>query len=189
MLATLYYELVTQGGVTWPSYKFDILRAFHGDVVPDCAATSRHHDITMSQTDHSNLGRAALHTHNLEVSYAHRGGTIKALQRNSLSIEQGAFVVLLGASGAGKSTLLRTLNGLVRPTSGSVIAEGIGDLAERGALRRHRRQTGMVFQQHHLIGRLSVLHNVLMGRLGYHGGWSTLMPWSRPKKRTGARRH
>ncbi len=136
----------------------------------------------MDQTDYARIRPAALHTRDLEVTYELGGNPIKALQRNSLTIEQGTFVVLLGASGAGKSTLLRTLNGLVRPTSGSVIAEGIGDLAERGALRRHRRQTGMVFQQHHLIGRLSVLHNVLMGRLGYHGAWATLMPWSRHEK-------
>ncbi len=110
------------------------------------------------------------------------GSPIKALQRNSLTIEQGTFVVLLGASGAGKSTLLRTLNGLVRPTSGNVIAEGIGDITGHAALRRHRRQTGMVFQQHHLIGRLSVLHNVLMGRLSYHGSWATQMPWLRDEK-------
>ncbi len=125
---------------------------------------------------------AAIHTRNLEVTYTAGGVHIQALKRTSLTIDQGAFVVLLGASGAGKSTLLRTLNGLVRPTSGSVIAEGIGDLAGHGALRRHRRQTGMVFQQHHLIGRQSVLHNVLMGRLGYHGSWATLMPWSRHEK-------
>lgn len=136
----------------------------------------------MIQTDYASNPPAALHTRNLEVTYETKDNAIRALRRNSLTLAQGAFVVLLGASGAGKSTLLRTLNGLVRPTSGSVIAEGIGDLAERDALRRHRRQTGMVFQQHHLIGRLSVLDNVLMGRLGYHGGWGTLIPWSRPEK-------
>ena len=125
---------------------------------------------------------AAIHTRNLEVTYAVGGVHIQALKRTSLTIAQGTFVVLLGASGAGKSTLLRTLNGLVRPTAGSVFAEGIGDLAGRGALRRQRRQTGMVFQQHHLIGRQSVLHNVLMGRLGYHSSWATLAPWSRHEK-------
>jgi phosphonate transport system ATP-binding protein len=136
----------------------------------------------MDQTDYIRIRPAALHTRNLEVTYEVGGSPIKALQRNSLTIEQGTFVVLLGASGAGKSTLLRTLNGLVRPTSGNVIAEGIGDITGHAALRRHRRQTGMVFQQHHLIGRLSVLHNVLMGRLGYHGSWATLMPWLRDEK-------
>jgi len=136
----------------------------------------------MDQTDYIRIRPAALHTRNLEVTYEVGGSPIKALQRNSLTIEQGTFVVLLGASGAGKSTLLRTLNGLVRPTSGNVIAEGIGDITGHAALRRHRRQTGMVFQQHHLIGRLSVLHNVLMGRLSYHGSWATLMPWLRDEK-------
>ena len=136
----------------------------------------------MDQTDYIRIRPAALHTRNLEVTYEVGGSPIKALQRNSLTIEQGTFVVLLGASGAGKSTLLRTLNGLVRPTSGNVIAEGIGDITGHAALRRHRRQTGMVFQQDHLIGRLSVLHNVLMGRLSYHGSWATLMPWLRDEK-------
>ena len=78
----------------------------------------------MDQTDYIRIRPAALHTRNLEVTYEVGGSPIKALQRNSLTIEQGTFVVLLGASGAGKSTLLRTLNGLVRPTSGNVIAEG-----------------------------------------------------------------
>lgn len=132
--------------------------------------------------DTGNTAPAAIQTRNLEVTYVTRGVAVQALKRTSLTIAQGAFVVLLGASGAGKSTLLRSLNGLVRPTAGSVIAAGSGDLGGRGALRRHRRQTGMVFQQHHLIGRLSVLHNVLMGRLGYHGSWATLMPWSRSEK-------
>ena len=133
----------------------------------------------MDQTDYIRIRPAALHTRNLEVTYEVGGSPIKALQRNSLTIEQGTFVVLLGASGAGKSTLLRTLNGLVRPTSGNVIAEGIGDITGHAALRRHRRQTGMVFQQHHLIGRLSVLHNVLMGRLTSVPTWRALLTlWS-----------
>lgn len=136
----------------------------------------------MIHMDHS-VPRSAeatvLRTENLEVTY---GKSLRALQRNTLSIASGTFVVLLGASGAGKSTLLRALNGLVRPSAGKVVADGVGNLAERGALRRHRSKTGMVFQQHHLIGRLSVLHNVLLGRLGYHSGWATLLPWSRHEK-------
>ncbi|MDO8375384.1 MAG: phosphonate ABC transporter ATP-binding protein [Burkholderiaceae bacterium] len=121
----------------------------------------------------------ALRTEALEVTYDN--GT-RALHPTSLDFVQGEFVVLLGASGAGKSTLLRSLNGLVRPGAGQVVATGIGNLSEAANLRRHRRQTGMVFQQHHLIGRLSVLANVLMGRLGYHSALSTLAPWSRAEK-------
>ena len=122
---------------------------------------------------------AALCTQSLEVTYAN--GTC-ALQRTSLSFKQGGFNVLLGSSGAGKSTLLRSLNGLVRPSAGKVIAPGLGDIADPRALRHHRRQTGMVFQQHHLIGRLSVLANVLTGRLGYHGALATLLPTPRHEK-------
>lgn len=120
-----------------------------------------------------------LRTEAIEVTY--NNGT-RALHPTSLDFAEGEFVVLLGASGAGKSTLLRSLNGLVCPAAGQVVATGIGALSEPGNLRRHRRQTGMVFQQHHLIGRLSVLANVLMGRLGYHTALSTLAPWSRIEK-------
>ncbi|MFZ5562075.1 MAG: phosphonate ABC transporter ATP-binding protein [Pseudomonadota bacterium] len=120
-----------------------------------------------------------LRTCKLAVTY--RTG-VTALQPTSLSFRPGEFVVLLGASGAGKSTLLRALNGLAKPTAGQVLAAGIGDIAGRGALRRHRRQTGMIFQQHHLIGRLSVLENVLMGRLGFHNALATLGGWSRAEK-------
>lgn len=121
----------------------------------------------------------AVHAEAVAVRYAN--GT-QALQPTSLSFEAGRFTVLLGASGAGKSTLLRCLNGLVQPTGGQVRVDGLGTLDEASRLRHHRRQTGMVFQQHHLIGRLSVLANVLMGRLGYHAPWATLRPWSREEK-------
>ncbi len=120
-----------------------------------------------------------IQTHNLEVSYP--GGT-RALHPCSLRFEPGAFTVLLGASGAGKSTLLRSLNGLVSPTGGRVTADSIGDLGARRNLQSHRRRTGMIFQQHQLIGRCSVLTNVLMGRLGYHSGLRTLLPPSRSEK-------
>lgn len=124
----------------------------------------------------SGTAEAALRTDAVEVTYAN--GT-RALQRVSRSFAQGEFTVLLGSSGAGKSTLLRCLNGLVRPSAGRVLAPVVGDIADARALRHHRRQTGMVFQQHHLIGRLSVLENVLTGRLGYHAPLATLLPWTR----------
>lgn len=106
---------------------------------------------------------AELRAEALGVTYPN--GT-RALQHTTLSFGRGEFTVLLGSSGAGKSTLLRCLNGIVRPSAGRVLAPALGDIAEAKTLRRHRRQTGMVFQHHHLIGRLSVLSNVLTGRLG-----------------------
>lgn len=115
----------------------------------------------------------------LAVTYA--DGT-RALQPVSCGFARGDFVVLLGSSGAGKSTLLRCLNGLVQPTKGRVTVAGLGELSDRQVLRAHRRRTGMVFQQHHLIGRRTVLDNVLLGRLGHHGTWATCLPWSRAEK-------
>lgn len=120
-----------------------------------------------------------IRTESLEVVYP--DGT-RGLQKLSCQFERGEFVVLLGSSGAGKSTLLRCLNGLVQPSSGSVLADGLGDISKPDILRAHRRLTGMVFQQHHLIGRLRVLDNVLLGRLGYHSTLRTLLPWSRADK-------
>jgi phosphonate transport system ATP-binding protein len=106
-------------------------------------------------------------------------GEIRALRPTSLSFHAGQFTVLLGPSGAGKSTLLRCLNGLVAPTGGRVVAEALGDIGGGRALREHRRRTGMIFQQHQLIGRLSALRNVLTGRLGYHGQLRSLLPLPR----------
>jgi len=109
------------------------------------------------------------------VSVRYPGG-VDALRRTDIAFRPGAFTVLIGASGAGKSTLLRCLNGLITPTTGTLTADGIGAVTPGAALRRHRRRTAMVFQQHQLIGRLSVLRNVLTGRLGYHSAWRTLLP-------------
>jgi phosphonate transport system ATP-binding protein len=122
---------------------------------------------------------ASLRTEALEVVYP--GGT-RALHRTSCEFADGEFTVLLGSSGAGKSTLLRSLNGLVKPSSGRVVTRAVGDISDPRNLHRHQQRTGMVFQQHHLIGRLSVLDNVLTGRLGYHSGLTTLLPWSRHEK-------
>jgi phosphonate transport system ATP-binding protein len=116
----------------------------------------------------------------LEVVYPN--GT-RALAPTTLAIEKGRFTVLLGSSGAGKSTLLRTLNGLVHPTAGDIVVDGAGILRGRHAMRTHRRATGMVFQQHQLIGRATVLKNVLTGRLGYHSSLRTLLPWPADEKR------
>ena len=99
-----------------------------------------------------------------------------SLRRVSLDFAPGCFTVLLGPSGAGKSTLLRALNGLVPSSEGGVHVDGLGALAGAAAWHAHRRRTGMVFQQHHLIGRLSALRNVLMGRLGAHSAWRTWWP-------------
>jgi phosphonate transport system ATP-binding protein len=119
-------------------------------------------------------------TDRLAVTYPNG---FQALQPTSLSIQPGEFVVLLGASGAGKSTLLRSLNGLVTPTAGDIVLSDL-ERPQRDArsLREHRRQTGMVFQQHHLIGRQTVLANVLMGRLATRSTWQALLPWTRNDK-------
>ena len=111
-----------------------------------------------------------------QVRVEYQAGT-PALQSTSLSFEAGKFNVLLGASGAGKSSLLRCVNLLVRPTTGSIEIAGLGNPLDRfSLLRQHRRNTAMVFQQHQLIGRLSVLQNVLVGRLGYYSSWRSLFP-------------
>jgi phosphonate transport system ATP-binding protein len=108
-----------------------------------------------------------------------------ALHPTSISFQQGQFTVLLGASGAGKSTLLRSLNLMNSPSSGSIVVNGLGDLQDKAVLRAHRRQTGMIFQQHQLISRRSVLENVLMGRLGYHSTLRSLLPLARHEQTIG----
>ena len=79
-----------------------------------------------------------------------------------------AITAIIGPSGTGKSTLIRCINRLVEPTAGEILFRG-QDLARlRGtALRAARRRIGMVFQEYNLVERLSVMENVLCGRLGY----------------------
>lgn len=110
------------------------------------------------------------------VSVVYPNG-VRALETVDLDVARGSFCVLLGSSGAGKSTLLRCINGLVRPSSGDVIGDdGETVLQPARRLRGHRQRTGMIFQQHHLIGRLTALQNVLLGRLPFHGSLRAMLP-------------
>jgi phosphonate transport system ATP-binding protein len=116
--------------------------------------------------------REMLRLQDVAVTYSNG---VRAVLPTSLSVAKGQFVVLLGPSGAGKSTLLRCLNGLVKPTKGDVTVEGRGSIFRDGrTLREHRRRTGMIFQQHHLIGRLTALQNVMLSRVSAHSALRTL---------------
>lgn len=100
----------------------------------------------------------------------------QALKSIDLTVPKGQVVALIGPSGAGKSTLIRCINRLVEPTSGKV---WLGDTEltslAAGALRRERRKMGMIFQEYALVERLTVMENVLSGRLGYVGFWRSFL--------------
>ena len=104
----------------------------------------------------------------------------KALQGIDLDVPSGQVLALIGPSGAGKSTMIRCINRLVEPTSGAVMLDGT-DLTKlgTGALRQARREMGMIFQEYALVERLTVMENVLSGRLGYVGFW-----WMNPPPRS-----
>ena len=95
-----------------------------------------------------------------------------ALKDINLDVPDSQVMALIGPSGAGKSTLIRCVNRLVEPTSGSVHlneveVSGLG----QSQLRKARRRMGMIFQEYALVERLSVMENVLSGRLGYVSFW------------------
>src|SRR5689334_23298481 len=97
-----------------------------------------------------------------------------ALKGIDIDVPDGQVMALIGPSGAGKSTVIRCVNRLVEPTSGSVELNGV-DIVKLGSgeLRRARRRMGMIFQEYALVERLSVMENVLTGRLGYVGFWQS----------------
>jgi phosphonate transport system ATP-binding protein len=102
-------------------------------------------------------------------------GTV-GLDRLSVDIEAGEFVIVVGLSGAGKSTMLRAINGLVRLTAGSLVVDGAEMVGMPSAqLRRLRAKVGMIFQDYRLIKRLPVLTNVLIGRLARVPTWRALL--------------
>jgi len=97
---------------------------------------------------------------------------VPVLKDVSLEIAGQGLTAIIGPSGTGKSTLIRCINRLVDPTAGEILFGG-EDLARlKGrALREARRRIGMVFQEYNLVERLSVMENLLCGRLGYVAVW------------------
>ncbi|MFQ5619530.1 MAG: phosphonate ABC transporter ATP-binding protein [Rhodospirillales bacterium] len=95
-----------------------------------------------------------------------------ALAGVSMTVDQPHVVAIIGPSGAGKSTLIRCVNRLVEPTSGTIVLDGaeVTGLSRRD-VRKVRRRMGMIFQEFNLVERLTVMENVLSGRLGYVGFW------------------
>lgn len=114
-------------------------------------------------------GGAALIIQGLHKEYV--AGT-PVLRGIDLSFAQRGLTAIIGPSGTGKSTLIRCINRLVEPTAGRLVFHGV-DLArlDRRSLRRARRRIGMVFQEYNLVERLTVMENVLSGRLGYVSAW------------------
>jgi len=95
-----------------------------------------------------------------------------ALKGIGLEVPDGQVMALIGPSGAGKSTVIRCINRLVEPTAGTITLNDSEVTTLGGAeLRRARRRMGMIFQEYALVERLTVMENVLSGRLGYVGFW------------------
>ncbi|HET6487915.1 MAG TPA: phosphonate ABC transporter ATP-binding protein [Spirochaetia bacterium] len=115
---------------------------------------------------------AVLEVRNLSKSY----GEVQALADVNLSVGRGELVALIGPSGAGKSTLLRCINRMIDATTGEVVFENVDvQRLARADLRRVRTKIGMIFQHYNLVYRLTVIENVLHGRLGYLRGVSGII--------------
>lgn len=112
-----------------------------------------------------------LDIHHLEKRYS--TGDL-ALEDVNLQVQAGEVLGLIGPSGAGKSTLIRCVNRLVTPSQGHILLDGqdLSGLSGAG-LRAARRQIGMIFQEYALVERLTVMENLLSGRLGYMGFWAS----------------
>ena len=117
---------------------------------------------------------AVLEVRDLRVRYNNTGPEI--LRGLDFSIEANDFCAVIGPSGAGKSTLIRCINRLVEPSGGSITLFG-EDVLALGAsdLRRMRRRIGMIFQEFNLVNRMTVMDNVLSGRLGYTGSLRSVL--------------
>jgi len=109
---------------------------------------------------------SVLSVKNLKIRYSAKGPEI--LKGIDFEVQSDDFLAMIGPSGAGKSTLIRCINRLVEPTEGTItfLDQDVRSLNPR-ELRRMRRDVGMIFQEFNLINRMSVMDNVLTGRLGY----------------------
>lgn len=109
-------------------------------------------------------------------------GQLVAVDNVSMKVGSGEQVAIIGPSGAGKTTLFRLLNLTLRPDGGRLWLGDldVGDLHGR-SLRAVRRRIGTIYQQHNLVSRLWVVHNVLAGRLGTWSGWRAVWSLLRPQ--------
>ena len=114
-----------------------------------------------------------LKVENLNLTYQ-KGGP-QVLFDISFSVSKSDFYAIIGPSGAGKSSLIRCINKLADANSGNVLFKGenITNLSGK-KLRSVRRKIGMIFQEFNLIDRMSVIDNVLTGRLGYMNTFTSL---------------
>jgi phosphonate transport system ATP-binding protein len=107
----------------------------------------------------------------IDLTKEYRTGA-KALKSVSFELDLPQVVAIIGPSGAGKSTLIRCINRLVNPSSGQVLLDGTNLVTlNRSEIRKARRRIGMIFQEYNLVDRLTVMENLLSGRLGYVGFW------------------
>ena len=104
-----------------------------------------------------------------DISKIYSGGTVKALQNVSLNVEKGEWVAIMGPSGSGKSTMMNIIGCMDKPSSGSVILDGVDITNEshRNLTTIRRDKIGLVFQQFHLVNYLTALENVMMAQY-YH---------------------
>lgn len=93
---------------------------------------------------------------------------ITALKNVSFDVEKGEFISIIGPSGSGKSTLLRSINKMIDISKGSILFENRNiEKLKKKEIELVRREIGMIFQNYNLVERLTVIENVLHGRLGY----------------------
>lgn len=115
-----------------------------------------------------------LEVKNLNLKYSKEGPQV--LFDISFSVQKEDFYAIIGPSGAGKSSLIRCINKLAYANSGEVIFKGENISNMKGQkLRKIRRRIGMIFQEFNLIDRMSVIDNVLTGRLGYMNTLASLL--------------
>lgn len=116
-----------------------------------------------------------LRVNDLTKTYGTGEEAEEALKGVSLEIEGNEKVAMIGPSGAGKSTFVQCINRLTDPTSGDVYLDDVELTGlSKKELRKARRDIGMIFQEYCLVDRLTVMENVLSGRLGYLSTWKAL---------------
>ena len=101
---------------------------------------------------------------------------VQALNDVSFDVHQGELISIIGPSGAGKSTLLRCINRMIEASEGQILFLGQDvTAADKKQLKEVRKNIGMIFQNYNLVYRLSVIENVMHGRLGNYSAFQSTL--------------